>query len=102
MLDSVLKKLALQLGSSFFKIVTRFIVPRGHLHSYLGEVAAKAGRPAALGAGAHTANVLLAQDLVTALRVGAPGQVGAALNIAPQESVFILKKIDPTHIVRIP
>lgn len=38
----------------------------------LREVAAEAGRPAALGAGSHAAHVLLTKDLITALRVGAP------------------------------
>lgn len=55
----------------------------------LWEVTAETGRPAALGAGAHATNVLLAQDLVTALRVGTPGQVGAALHEAPQKGTVI-------------
>lgn len=63
------------------------------MHSYLREVTAEAGRPAALGAGAHAADVLLAKDLVTALWVGAPGQVGTTLNIAPQECILILQEI---------
>ncbi len=59
---------------------------------YLWEVTAETGRPAALGAGAHATNVLLAQDLVTALRVGTPGQVGAALHEAPQKGTVILQE----------
>lgn len=68
------------------------------MHYYLRKVTAEAGRPAALGTGAHAANILLAQDLVTALRVGAPGQVGAALHIGPQECILILQEIDTTNI----
>lgn len=71
------------------------------MHSYLREVTAEAGRPAAFGAGAHAADVLLAQDLVTSLWVGAPGQVGTALNIAPQECILVLQKIDTTHKFRL-
>lgn len=59
---------------------------------YLWEVAAETGRPAALGAGAHATNVLLAQDLVTALRVGTPGQVGAALHEPSQKGTVILQE----------
>lgn len=62
------------------------------LTSDLREVAAEARRPAALGAGAHAANVLLTQDLVTALRVGAPRQVGTALHVVSEQSVVILRK----------
>lgn len=58
----------------------------------LWEVAAEAGRPTALGAGAHAANVLLAQDLVAALRVGAPGQVGATLHKASQKGTVVLQR----------
>lgn len=57
----------------------------------LWEVAAEAGGPAALGAGTHAADVLLAQDLVAALGVGAPGQVGAALHVTPEHRVLILQ-----------
>lgn len=60
--------------------------------SDLGEVAAEAGRPAALGAGPHAAHVLLAQDLVTALRVGAPRQVGAAFHVASEQGILILRE----------
>lgn len=67
------------------------------LHYYLREVTAEAGRPAALGAGTHAPNVFLAQDLITTLRVGAPGQVGAALNIASQKCILILKEIHFTY-----
>ncbi len=59
---------------------------------YLWEVTAETGRPAALGAGAHATNVLLTQDLVTALRVGTPGQVGAALHEASQKGTVILQE----------
>lgn len=59
---------------------------------YLWEVTAETGRPAALGAGAHAADVLLAQDLVAALRVGTPGQVGAALHEASQKGAVILQE----------
>lgn len=58
--------------------------------SDLGEVAAEAGGPAALGAGAHAAHVLLAEDLVAALRVGAPRQVGAALHVASEQGALVL------------
>ncbi len=58
--------------------------------SDLREVAAEAGGPAALGAGPHAAHVLLTEDLVAALRVGAPRQVGAALHVASEQGVFIL------------
>lgn len=58
--------------------------------SDLGEVAAEAGGPAALGAGPHAAHVLLAEDLIAALRVGAPRQVGAALHVASEQGILIL------------
>lgn len=60
--------------------------------SDLGEVAAEAGGPAALGAGPHAARVLLAEDPVAAQRVGAPRQVGAALHVASQQGVLVLSK----------
>lgn len=60
--------------------------------SYFRKVTAKAGRPAALGTGAHAANIFLAKNLVTALRIGAPGQVGAALHVATQKSILILQE----------
>lgn len=65
----------------------------------LREVAAEAGGPATLGAGPHAAHVLLAQDLVTALRVGAPRQVGAALHVASEQSILVLPK-NIKHIVK--
>lgn len=58
--------------------------------SDLREVAAEAGGPAALGAGSHAAHVLLTQDLIAALRVGTPRQVGAALHVAAEQGALIL------------
>lgn len=60
--------------------------------SDLWKVAAEAGGPAALGAGSHAAHVLLTQDLITALRVGAPRQVGAALHVTSEQGVLILRE----------
>lgn len=58
--------------------------------AHLGEVAAEAGGPAAVGAGSGGAQVLPAQDAVAAQRVGAPGEVGAALHVAPQQGILVL------------
>lgn len=58
----------------------------------LWEVAAEAGRPAALGARPHAAHVLLTEDLITALRVGAPRQVGTTLDVTSQQGILILRK----------
>ena len=63
-----------------------------HFHTDLREVAAKAGGPAALGAGSHAAHVLLAEDLIAALGVGAPRQVGAALHVASEQGILILRE----------
>lgn len=60
--------------------------------SDLREVAAEAGRPAALGARPHAAHVLLTKDLVAALRVGAPRQVGAALHVASEQGILVLQR----------
>ncbi len=68
----------------------------------LGEVAAEAGRPAAFGAGPHAAHVLFAEDLIAALRVGAPRQVGAALDISSEQGILILTREEVhTHIKHI-
>lgn len=61
--------------------------------SDLREVAAEAGRPAALGAGSHAAHVLFTQDLIASLWVGAPRQVGAALHVASEQGVLILRRM---------
>lgn len=58
--------------------------------THLRETAAEAGGPAALGAGGPAAQALAAQDPVTALRVGAPRQVGAAFHVASQKGLLIL------------
>lgn len=58
---------------------------------HLGEVAAEARRPAAVGAGSCGAQVLSAQDAVAAQWVGAPGEVGAAFNVAPQQGILVLR-----------
>lgn len=60
--------------------------------SHLWEVTTETGGPAALGAGPHAANVLFTQDLITALRIGAPRQVRAALHKTSQKSIFILEE----------
>lgn len=59
---------------------------------YLWEVAVEAGYPAALRAGLSTAEPLFAKDLVAALGIGAPGQVGTALHVASEESFLILQR----------
>lgn len=58
--------------------------------AHLWETTAEAGGPAALGAGGPATQALAAQDPVTALRVGAPCQVGAAFHIASQKGLLIL------------
>lgn len=58
--------------------------------THLREAAVEAGSPATLGTGGPTAQALSAQDAVTALGVGTPGQVGAALHIATQKGLLIL------------
>lgn len=59
-------------------------------YAHLGEVTAEAGGPAAPRAGASAAQILSAQDAVTALRVGTPGQVGATLHVASQQGILVL------------
>lgn len=56
----------------------------------LWEVAVEAGYPGALGTGCSITKSILKEDLITALRVGAPCQVGATLNKASEEGFFIL------------
>jgi hypothetical protein len=69
----------------------RSAVPAGPVWgTHLGKTTAEARGPAALGAGGPTAQALAAQDAVTALRVGAPRQVGAAFHIASQKGLLIL------------
>lgn len=58
--------------------------------THLGKTTAEARGPATLGAGGPAAQALAAQDAVTALRIGAPRQVGAALHIASQKGLLIL------------
>lgn len=58
---------------------------------HLWEVAVEAGYPGALGTGCPVAKSILKEDLITALRVGAPRQVGATLNVASEEGFFILQ-----------
>lgn len=58
---------------------------------HLGEVAAEAGRPATVGACSSGAQVLPAQDTVAAQWVGAPGEVGAAFHVAPQQGILVLR-----------
>lgn len=58
---------------------------------HLREVAAEAGRPAAVGAGPGGAKVLPAQDAVAAQGVGAPGEVGATFHVAPQQGILVLR-----------
>lgn len=57
---------------------------------HLWEAAVEAGYPGALGTGCSITKSILKEDLITALRVGAPRQVGATLHIAPEEGFFIL------------
>lgn len=58
---------------------------------HLWEVAVEAGYPGALGTGCSITKSILKEDLITALRVGAPCQVGTTLNIASEEGFFILQ-----------
>lgn len=63
---------------------------QGQAGTHLREATVEAGGPATLGAGGPAAQALAAQDAVTALGVGAPGQVGAALHVATQEGLLVL------------
>lgn len=67
------------------------VLGREGVGAYLGEVTAEARGPATLRAGGPTAQALAAQDAIAALRVGAPCQVGAALHIASQEGLLVLR-----------
>lgn len=73
-------------------VLGRSAVPAGPVcqGTHLGKTTAEARSPAALGAGGPTAQALAAQDAVTALRVGAPGQIGAAFHIASQKGLLVL------------
>lgn len=63
---------------------------QGWVATHLREATVEAGGPATLRAGGPAAQALAAQDAVTALGVGAPRQVGAALHIATQEGLLVL------------
>lgn len=56
----------------------------------LWEVAVEAGYPGALGTGCLVTEPVFKEDLIAALRVGAPRQVGATFNVASEEGFFIL------------
>ena len=63
---------------------------QGWAGTHLGEATVEAGGPATFRAGGPAAQALAAQDAVTALGVGAPRQVGAALHVATQEGLLVL------------
>lgn len=44
-----------------------------------------------MGAGSGGAQVLPAQDAVAAQWVGAPGEIGAAFHVAPQQGILVLR-----------
>lgn len=72
---------------------------QGRCCTHLRKTTAEARGPAALGAGGPAAQALAAQDPVTALRVGAPCQVGAAFHVASQKGLLILWAEASAHAV---
>lgn len=69
---------------------TQDSIAHDSVQPHLWEVAVEAGYPGTLGTGCPITKSILKEDLITALRVGAPRQVGATLNIASEEGFFIL------------
>lgn len=69
---------------------TQDTIPCDTAQPHLWKVAVEAGYPGALGTGCPITKSILEEDLITALRVGAPCQVGATFNIASEEGFFIL------------
>lgn len=69
---------------------TQVSIAHDSAHPHLWEVAVEAGYPGALGTGCPIAKSILKENLITALRVGAPCQVRATFNITSEEGFFIL------------
>lgn len=70
---------------------TKAVLPVTQLSPHLWEVAVEAGYPGALGTGCLVTEPVFKEDLIAALRVGAPRQVGATFNVASEEGFFILE-----------
>lgn len=70
---------------------TKAVLPVTQLSPHLWEVAVEAGYPGALGTGCLVTEPVFKEDLIAALRVGAPRQVGATFNVASEEGFLILE-----------